>query len=888
MMKDPTEWRKKVAAWKNGTPTSELFNLPKYDDGTDDNQPVVKYYTEKDLDKLFGTYNAPFVKDNNIVPFDRDDWNSNKNDPEMRKDLTKWINELMTDNKVSVNGGELKNVVVTPTKEDKKILRLLKRAVPDKNIRSDIYERFDKDLEWRTSAGEKSNISQNERVKNLVSVWQMSKNPKMYNNIVDKFITDSKLGTPRANYIPILNKFGNIANLDDYISELSHAYQFSPNADKKFRENILLSFLNLPGDISINGKSGYKRPGNLEHTAHSIIQPALENFIMTEKHPSVQALNDRINKQLRWSEMLRNGTFGALLEHKKKSIKQLPKYDGGTDDKTYFPEYEYEATVTPQGTSLEKHKRITNEEDWQKYWGDVGAGYVNQAQESVAKPVLEGLKDFTYFTPLAPITSAVETGVNLYDGDYLGAGLSALAGIPSTHVLYNKALPTIGRLTKPYTNYFASKALSNAIDNSMRSSLNSVKANSVRKMFPTEDEFNFWHGGLDSDFDFKDLDVLRLGSKQAKKGRDYAGFYMYDSFNQPGAFRYGGGEAHGIKIADNAKIFNADFNTERLSVDELIGYQNQGYDLIKGRNVFGEPEYILLNRDAIKSTKFFENFPGHRINMRRPPRPNTNPKNLTNEELVQHWNRIASDLSVDKKAPQSVIDLFDNTDLPKTAKSGAEKFVLQDPNNPQYVIKKFRGVSSPEYLQMKLRNQAILNELDDLILPSEYLGVQKLGENQYVPYFRQRLIKSLDGRDAVLAGKEWPIIQRQGYEAFKNWLDVAKQNPKYSVEDGRVTTEFGHIGDVGPQGNIGVDASGNTFAFDPMLFDADWKKIFDYLYGPILYDKGKSIRINPANKGKFNATKKRTGKTTEQLAHSKNPLTRKRAIFALNSRKWHH
>ena len=45
------------------------------------------------------------------------------------------------------------------------------------------------------------------------------------------------------------------------------------------------------------------------------------------------------------------------------------------------------------------------------------------------------------------------------------------------------------------------------------------------------------------------------------------------------------------------------------------------------------------------------------------------------------------------------------------------------------------------------------------------------------------------------------------------------------------------------------------------------------------YSNGK-IRINPANRGKFNATKKRTGKTTEELTHSKNPLTRKRAIFA--------
>lgn len=54
------------------------------------------------------------------------------------------------------------------------------------------------------------------------------------------------------------------------------------------------------------------------------------------------------------------------------------------------------------------------------------------------------------------------------------------------------------------------------------------------------------------------------------------------------------------------------------------------------------------------------------------------------------------------------------------------------------------------------------------------------------------------------------------------------------------------------------------------------------------YNSGKSIHINPANRGKFNALKRRTGKTTEQLTHSKNPLTRKRAIFAQNARKWHH
>ena len=49
-----------------------------------------------------------------------------------------------------------------------------------------------------------------------------------------------------------------------------------------------------------------------------------------------------------------------------------------------------------------------------------------------------------------------------------------------------------------------------------------------------------------------------------------------------------------------------------------------------------------------------------------------------------------------------------------------------------------------------------------------------------------------------------------------------------------------------------------------------------------------SIDIKPENRGKFNATKKRTGKSTEELTHSKNPITKKRAVFAQNAVKWKH
>lgn len=44
---------------------------------------------------------------------------------------------------------------------------------------------------------------------------------------------------------------------------------------------------------------------------------------------------------------------------------------------------------------------------------------------------------------------------------------------------------------------------------------------------------------------------------------------------------------------------------------------------------------------------------------------------------------------------------------------------------------------------------------------------------------------------------------------------------------------------------------------------------------PIPKYKDGGIHIKKENRGKFNALKKRTGKSTEELTHSKNPLTRR-------------
>jgi hypothetical protein len=59
-------------------------------------------------------------------------------------------------------------------------------------------------------------------------------------------------------------------------------------------------------------------------------------------------------------------------------------------------------------------------------------------------------------------------------------------------------------------------------------------------------------------------------------------------------------------------------------------------------------------------------------------------------------------------------------------------------------------------------------------------------------------------------------------------------------------------------------------------------------FGGPLFAEGGRIHIKPENRGKFTETKRRTGKTTEELTHSKNFITRKRAIFSQNAKKWHH
>lgn len=124
------------------------------------------------------------------------------------------------------------------------------------------------------------------------------------------------------------------------------------------------------------------------------------------------------------------------------------------------------------------------------------------------------------------------------------------------------------------------------------------------------------------------------------------------------------------------------------------------------------------------------------------------------------------------------------------------------------------------------------------------------------------------------AKTDFPIMRRTMY--------ITEEQFKKLKEAVEMDTRFGDFGYDAP--GLGIKKDDETMDHDDLLTRKKNKAV-----GHKSLEEGDSgIHIDPENKGKFNATKKRTGKSTEELTHSKNPLTRKRAQFALNARHWNH
>ena len=107
---------------------------------------------------------------------------------------------------------------------------------------------------------------------------------------------------------------------------------------------------------------------------------------------------------------------------------------------------------------------------------------------------------------------------------------------------------------------------------------------------------------------------------------------------------------------------------------------------------------------------------------------------------------------------------------------------------------------------------------------------------------------------------------------------IVSPQPFVFTKDGSISSNYNFVSE--DRGKLLMDYINNLINLNPKSKTkiVSRKKLEEG--GRRSLKSGGTIYIKPENRGKFNATKERTGKTTEELTHSKNPLTRKRAIFA--------
>ena len=230
-----------------------------------------------------------------------------------------------------------------------------------------------------------------------------------------------------------------------------------------------------------------------------------------------------------------------------------------------------------------------------------------------------------------------------------------------------------------------------------------------------EKDYNtLYHNSLNENLKLEDIDLLRKGKSQLKRSmKDLpeelqpSGFYTTDDVMS----RFmGGTNKYSFKFPKNAKVKDLAAEgrvTDRLGKKELIDLRNQGYDIIKGKNMAGQQEFIPLNKELIKDWKYegpnIKKENGKYYYTKVTPEGSVQievPKNIYESIEKNRFEQITEEVKpaeVDLTSPQKMNASQNKYGI---VKDGAEVgFIVA--TNPENNIVKIKGVTVNEELRGK-------------------------------------------------------------------------------------------------------------------------------------------------------------------------------------------
>ena len=425
-----------------------------------------------------------------------------------------------------------------------------------------------------------------------------------------------------------------------------------------------------------------------------------------------------------------------------------------------------------------------------------------------------------------PLNGEDPIGELAVEGAALGPVFKGLSWVGKQVV--KQAMPYIGRALKPVTNLFAAKALSNSIDDA-------VATPTFSKVLPATEQI--WQD-------------LNLPHRSYKSG-SMRGPFTEEVFRRNGIF----------------DAFDAFDNPARKQlVDRLSEEAGFPLQISTGRGKFPGTIKILTDSDADKILG--KNVFGRRDGYTLYARESADPTTVFHEALhLQGFGNV----DWDWPKLQLLLDDYQKKGLKlaQLESSGAQFMQIRDAKRDYYAAEQ----AYKQLFEQKTATEQFLKQKVESVLRDD--------AEEYIRQPHEFVVHGLQaGRKVGLK----PYQPEPMYDPYNTGVPIV---------------DFGKIMETVHSAIKKHDWMADLKLDTPQDYHNAWKVLTgNFLPAAVItggtfgalqeHDKGKSIHINPANKGKFNATKKRTGKTTEQLAHSKNPLTRKRAIFALNSRKFKH
>lgn len=115
------------------------------------------------------------------------------------------------------------------------------------------------------------------------------------------------------------------------------------------------------------------------------------------------------------------------------------------------------------------------------------------------------------------------------------------------------------------------------------------------------------HGTPNQSLSLDQIAIIRQsGQKQGKKGRIYGGFYTTAATDISQAVKYANadgvtGSIFDVIIKPDVKIFHKEGDITRLSESYISGLKDQGYGIVVGKDVRGNVEYAVIDKDAISA-----------------------------------------------------------------------------------------------------------------------------------------------------------------------------------------------------------------------------------------------------------------------------------------------